>query len=80
VDEQTLAELFDAAKRDVARAHGLSERDAHRLVGSTIGELHADATAMANELGVRDPTLRARDDAGRFSGDMNARIRAAAGR
>jgi len=36
---------------------------------------------MARELGVEDPTERRRDAGGRYAGgDMNARIRAAAGR
>jgi hypothetical protein len=80
-------ELLEAAKVTIARAHGLSERDAPRLVGTTAAELHRDAAEMAKEVGALDPTERARDDGGRFrtvgdavGGDMNARIRAAAGR
>jgi hypothetical protein len=86
MDDETLAELFAAAKRDVARSHGIDERHASRITGSTMGELHKDATAMAKELGVDDPTAKPRDEGGRFaSGDgsgssINRLIRAAAGR
>jgi hypothetical protein len=73
-------EVLDRAKRSIALEHGLAERDAHRLVGETAAELHADARAMAREVGAYDPTERARDEHGRFAGDMNARIRQAAGR
>jgi hypothetical protein len=80
-DDETLAELLDAARRDVARAHGLDERHAFRLVGSSVAELHKDAASMARELGVADPSERQRDEGGRYAGnDMNARIREAAGR
>jgi hypothetical protein len=49
-------EMLLYAKRGIAREHGLSERDAHRLVGTTAAELHADAKAMAGEVGAGDPT------------------------
>jgi hypothetical protein len=76
------SELVEAAKRDIAAQHGIPSGRAHRLVGSTASELHADARALAKELDVLDPTERARDDGGRFAAhdDMNARLRAAAGR
>lgn len=51
-EDEMFAELLEAAKRDVARAHGPDERHAYRLVGSSISELHADAKLMARELGV----------------------------
>jgi hypothetical protein len=34
VDDASFAELVEYAKPHVAREHGLSERDARRLVGS----------------------------------------------
>jgi hypothetical protein len=60
-------------------------RRAHRLVGSTLNELHDDAKKMAREVGAHDPTERSRDDAtGRFTGTknvaVNQAIRAATGR
>jgi hypothetical protein len=78
-------ELLAYAKRTIALEHGLSERDASRLVGETAAEIHADARAMGRELGVTDPTERARDQGGRYttSGerpDLNRLIRQAAGR
>jgi hypothetical protein len=81
-EDETLAELLEAAKRDVARAHGLDDRHAYRLVGGSVSELHADAKLMARELGVADPTERPRDEVGRYTGetDMNRLIRAASGR
>jgi hypothetical protein len=80
MDEAEFGELLEAAKVTVARAHGLADRDAQRLVGRTVGELHADAKAMAREVGAYDPTERVRDDGGRFATDMNEAIRRAAGR
>ena len=74
-------ELLEAAKVTIAKQHGLPETRAHRLVGSSASELHADAKAMAKELGVLDPSERARGDGGRFArADMNSLIRAASGR
>jgi hypothetical protein len=81
MDDETLAEFVAAAKRDVARAHGIDEQQAYRLVGGSMSELHKDAASMARELGVDDPTARARDEGGRFTPqDFNRAIRAAAGR
>lgn len=82
MDEETIAEFVAAAKRDVARAHGIDERHAARITGSTMTELHKDATSMALELGVDDPTQKPRDEGGRFAGKsgMDQMIRAAAGR
>ena len=80
-------ELIERAKRSIALEHGLSDRDARRLVGETAAELHSDARAMARELGVTDPSQRERDRGGdgRYtsSGErpgLNALIRAATGR
>jgi hypothetical protein len=65
----------------------LNERDSRRLVGSSVDELHADAKAMAKEVGAYDPTEAARDEGGRFRTvgdavglDMNRIIREASGR
>jgi hypothetical protein len=80
VDDVEFGELLEAAKVTVARAHGLRDRDAHRLVGGTLAELHADARTMAKEVGAKDPTERVRDDGGRFASDVNQAIRRAAGR
>lgn len=79
------AELLEAAKRDVARQHGIPQEFAYRLVGSDARSLHEDAKALARELNVVDPSERTRDDAGRFTDadgkvDVNRMIRAAAGR
>jgi hypothetical protein len=83
-------DLVAAAKREIARQHGLDPDRAHRLVGSTASELHADAESMAREDGVHDPTTVQRDEGGRFAArsvergdrsfDLNAAIREAAGR
>jgi hypothetical protein len=78
------AKLVAYAKLQIGREHGLDETDSRRLAGNTADELHADARAMARELGVTDPTERARDQRGKFaSGEgrsMNQLIRAASGR
>jgi hypothetical protein len=81
-EDETLAELLAAAKRDVARTHGIDERHAPRITGATMSELHKDATALARELGVDDPTAKPRDEGGRFAGksEMDRAIRSAAGR
>jgi len=84
-------ELVEYAKIAVGREHGLSAPQARRLVGSSLRELHADATTMAQELAIDDPYTpepgQTRDGGGRFAaaggntgGDMNAIIRAASGR
>jgi hypothetical protein len=74
-------ELVEAAKVTIARQHGIPESRAHRLVGDTSEALHRDAKALARELNVLDPTERARDDGGKFSGvDMNQLVREASGR
>jgi hypothetical protein len=84
-------EMVAAAKREIARAHGIDPDRAHRLVGSTAQALHADAALMAKEEGVADPTTRhsERDETGRFAPrssspggafDMNRMIREATGR
>jgi hypothetical protein len=73
------------AKLQIGREHGLDEAASRRLAGSTADELHADANAMAREVGAYDPTERARDEGGRFTNadgkiDVNQLIRAATGR
>jgi len=65
-------ELLDCAKRSIAREHGLAERNAHRLVGDTAAELHADAKAMAKEAG---PMTRPSGPATRAATTAAARIR-----
>jgi hypothetical protein len=83
VDEET-ARLVEYAKLAVGREHGIPESDARRLVGSTIGELHSDAKALARELNLHDPSERDRDEGGRYRGrenvGVNEAIRRAAGR
>ena len=82
--DDDLAELLEAAKLTVARAHGLAERDAHRLAGTTMRELHDDARQMAKEVGAYDPTQRECGDDGRYTQgerpDLNTLIRRATGR
>jgi hypothetical protein len=73
-------ELIALARIEVGRQHGLTAAQSARLVGDNAQALHADAKAMAKELNVLDPTERARDDGGRFTGDMNQLIRQASGR
>lgn len=73
-------ELIEYARINVGREHGLTSEQAHRLVGSTLGDLHDDARVMAKELGVRDPSERTRDDGGRYAVDMNRIIREKSGR
>jgi hypothetical protein len=81
-DDDDREALLKLARIEVGRQHGIPERDAHRIVGSTVAELHRDAAAMAKEYGVLDPTERARDELGNFAGgkDMNTLIREASGR
>jgi hypothetical protein len=84
-------ELLAYVRVAVGSAHGLTEAQSRRLVGSSLRALHDDAATMAGELGIEDPytpdTGPARDGAGRFaasrggaSGDMNRIIREASGR
>jgi hypothetical protein len=82
-------ELLAYVKSRVAAEHGLTEAQASRLRGATVGELRGDAAAMRDELGlapVEPPGESAaqRDDRGRFAGpgpvDMNRIIRRASGR
>jgi hypothetical protein len=83
VDDDDRDALLEYARRAVAREHGLSERDAHRLVGTTLRELHDDARNFAREVGAYDPTEAARDELGHFAGgkaSMNTLIRRASGR
>jgi hypothetical protein len=85
-DEQ--AELVAYARVAVGREHGLTAEQSRRLVGRSLTELHGDARAMAQELGVRDPSERTRGGDGRFAGAegsdahvrINKSIRQAAGR
>ncbi len=83
MDDDAASKLLEYVRVTVGREHGLDEAASRRLSGSTIDELHADARALAQEIGVRDPTLRARHGDGQFAGaggDMNRIIRSAAGR
>jgi hypothetical protein len=84
-------DLVAAAKREIARQHGLDPDRSHRLVGGSAAVLHADAALWAKQEGIFDPTTRhdERDESGRFAPrsstqgggfDMNRAIRAAAGR
>jgi hypothetical protein len=64
---------------------GLSEAQSKRLRGESADDVRADAKAMRAELGLPPLDERGRDERGRYSpkspeGDMNAKIRAAAGR
>jgi hypothetical protein len=73
MDDETRLALQQLAGDDIgipASLHG-------RLRGDSLGELKADARRLADELGIGQPD---RDEHGRFVGDMNARIRRAAGR
>jgi hypothetical protein len=86
MDDETTAQLLDYARQAVAREVGIPAQHAHRITGSNVGELRADAKALARELGVVDLTERARDDGGRYTAgepdgrEMNRLIRQAAGR
>jgi hypothetical protein len=82
-------DLVAAAKREIARQHGLDRGRSHRLVGGRAAALHADAALMAREEGVHDPTTVTRDEGGRFTSrsstqgggfNMNRFIREASGR
>jgi hypothetical protein len=79
-DNETAAYL----RERVGAEHGLSAAQSRRLRGTTVAELHADAKAMAKELDVIDPSERARDQGGRFTGSenvaINEAIRQASGR
>jgi hypothetical protein len=63
---------------------GLTEAQSRRLRGGSADEVRADAKAMRAELGLPPVDGRERDGQGRYArsgeGDMNARIREAAGR
>jgi hypothetical protein len=84
MDDESAAELLRYIKPHVAAAHGIPERYAHRLVGSTLSELHGDARKLAREVGAHDPTQRQRDEGGRYAGTaavgFNEAVRKAAGR
>jgi hypothetical protein len=76
-DDETAAYL----KASVAAEAGLPDSMAHRLRGSSVGELRADAERLRAELGMPALGERQRDSNGKFTGDdMNARIREALGR
>jgi hypothetical protein len=80
------AELLDYVRARVGDEYGLSEAQAARLRGRSLGELRADAKAMRSELGLEPlDEGAARDEAGRFTAagnavDMNTAIRRASGR
>jgi hypothetical protein len=85
MDDVALAKLLEAAKLSVGREHGLDDAASRRLAGADVDELHRDATAMARELGIADPTQQRRNQGGRYatSGehlDVNQLIRQATGR
>jgi hypothetical protein len=58
MDDSSFAELVEYVKPHVAREHGIPAQYAHRLVGSTLSELHGDAKKLAREVGAHDPTER----------------------
>ena len=63
--------------------YGLTEQQAKRLRGESGDRVRADAKQMRVELGLEPIDERERDEQGRYrtkSVDMNAAIRAAAGR
>jgi hypothetical protein len=79
VDDETRSFL----QRAVARELDLPERLAGRIGGDDLGAMRRDGAQLAESLGITpaEPSgERERDPQGRFAGDMNAKIRAAAGR
>ena len=78
-------ELIEIARTAIGQEFGLSEAQARRLRGESARELRRDAATMRAELGLEpiNPEPQ-RDERGRYTGfeagDMNAIIRAAAGR
>lgn len=74
-------ELVQVAREAIGAHFGLSPQQAARLRGFTRSEIEADAATMCGELGLPVPGAQGRDGDGRFAGgDMNRRIREAAGR
>jgi hypothetical protein len=85
-------ELLSIARTSIGADVGLNPAQSRRLVGSTAADLRSDAKAMAKELGLVVDADPPRDPGGRFAksggiydkgsanADVNARIRAAAGR
>jgi hypothetical protein len=76
-------ELLKLAKRAIGDEFELTPAQAGRLRGATASELRDDARAMRRELRLPDLDERERDEHGRYRAkgvDMNAAIRAAAGR
>jgi hypothetical protein len=76
-------ELVAIAKTAIGAEFGLSAQQAARLRGVSAAELRDDAKAMRGELGLDDGDGehgQQRDERGRFTGDMNQRIRQASGR
>jgi hypothetical protein len=81
-DAESLQLLREVAASEVGLPAGL----AHRVAGSTIGQLRKDARQLALDLGYAEPPEpQRRDQAGRFASgsghqDFNNALRAAAGR
>ena len=82
------AETMTLLREIAASEAGLPPTLGSRISGSTIGELRADAAALASQLGVapeepaRERDEAGRDEAGRFartSSSFNRMIRDAAG-
>jgi hypothetical protein len=71
-------DLLDFVKARVADETGLSSEWGARLRGSSLAELRADAAQLRRTLRL-DPEPSRGDD-GRFSIDMNARLRRRVGR
>jgi hypothetical protein len=76
-------DLLTLAKRAIGDDFELTPAQSARLRGATASELRDDARAMRRELQLPDLDERDRDDHGRYRRkpvDVNAAIRAAAGR
>ena len=74
---QTTFSPLPSSKSAPSTGSAQSSRGAY---AKTAADLRADANAMRAELGLERVDERERDQRGRFTGDMNARIRQAAGR
>ena len=73
-------ELVTIARQAIGEHYGLTADQARRLHGDTAAELREDAKLMRSELGLPPLDERERDGRGRFAANMNAIIRARAGR
>jgi hypothetical protein len=63
------AELRDYVKSQIASETGLSPEWSQRLTGATLSELRADATHLAQTLGIAEPSARERDGNGPARGE-----------